>query len=205
MTKVKANGAEEPNTRQLAEKTVRRHMYGAFCAGLVPIPIMDIATLTAVQLNLVRKLTTVYDVPFSRNTVKNIVSSLLAGALPTIVGPYLASMLKAIPFLGFGLGLATVPLVAVAATYAVGQIFIGHFESGGTLLTFNTEKAKDLFEELLKHGMKQAAEMKEKIVPQTRDADPPEASTATPVAGKDDSAKTDEKKATAKKKGRSHE
>lgn len=199
MSEVKAKGAEEPNVRKLAEKTVRRHMYGAFCAGLVPIPIMDIAALTAVQLNLVRKLTSVYGVPFSKNTVKNIVSSLLAGALPTFVGPYLASMLKAIPFLGTGLGLATVPFVAVAATYAVGHIFIGHFESGGTLLTFNTEKAKELFVELFKHGMKQAAEMKH----QPLNEDVAEASVVAEEAAEGDSSVADENTSTAKKKRRS--
>jgi uncharacterized protein (DUF697 family) len=163
MSQVDANASKESETKKKAEKTVRRHMYGAFCAGMIPIPIVDIATLTAVQLDLVRKLTAVYEVPFSKNTVRNIVSSLLAGALPTVIGPYLASMLKAIPFFGFGLGLATVPVVSVAATYAVGQIFIRHFESGGTLLTFDTEKAKDIFGELVKQGMKQASEMKKGV------------------------------------------
>lgn len=202
MSQVDANVSKESETKKKAEKTVRRHMYGAFCAGLIPIPIVDIATLTAVQLDLVRKLTAVYEVPFSKNTVRNIVSSLLAGALPTVVGPYLASMLKAIPFFGFGLGLATVPVVAVAATYAVGQIFIRHFESGGTLLTFDTEKTKELFGELVKQGMKQASEMKHAADKSSLDEDSAAVSMAEEGAEGENST-VDEKKDSSKKKRRS--
>jgi len=37
------------------------------------------------------------------------------------------------------------PIVAGAATYAIGKVFVRHFASGGTFLTFNPEKVKDYY------------------------------------------------------------
>ena len=38
------------------------------------------------------------------------------------------------------------PIVAGAATYALGNVFVKHFESGGTLLDFKPEPVRDFFE-----------------------------------------------------------
>ena len=51
------------------------------------------------------------------------------------------------------------PIISAATTYAVGQIFIQHFESGGTLLSFDAEKAMGLFKGLFKKGRVEAEEM----------------------------------------------
>jgi hypothetical protein len=37
------------------------------------------------------------------------------------------------------------PGFSSAATYAIGQVFIKHMESGGTLLDFNVEKMREHF------------------------------------------------------------
>ena len=42
--------------------------------------------------------------------------------------------------------------VGGATTYAVGKVFIEHFESGGTFLDFDPEKMRDHFQELYEEG-----------------------------------------------------
>jgi hypothetical protein len=44
------------------------------------------------------------------------------------------------------------PGVAGAATYAVGKVFIQHFESGGTLLNFNPDSVRDYYKQELQKG-----------------------------------------------------
>jgi hypothetical protein len=46
-----------------------------------------------------------------------------------------------------------------ASTYALGRIFIQHFNSGGTFLTFDAEKVQEHFRQLYAEGTKLAAEM----------------------------------------------
>jgi hypothetical protein len=39
-----------------------------------------------------------------------------------------------------------------ASTYAVGSVFIQHFETGGTLLTFDAEKVRDFYAQQFREG-----------------------------------------------------
>jgi hypothetical protein len=49
-------------------------------------------------------------------------------------------------------------LLGGASTYAVGRVFIQHFESGGTLLTFDPAKVRDYYTHQLDTGHKRIAE-----------------------------------------------
>jgi uncharacterized protein (DUF697 family) len=57
----------------------------------------------------------------------------------------LATGVKFLPVIGTTVGLLTMPGLSVAATYAVGKVFIAHFEAGGTLLDFDPEKVREHF------------------------------------------------------------
>jgi uncharacterized protein (DUF697 family) len=60
-------------------------------------------------------------------------------------------------------GLISVPIVAGSATYALGQVFVEHFERGGTLLDFDPKPARAFFEEKLKEGQKVAKDVWTKV------------------------------------------
>ncbi len=142
-------------------KILRHHVWGAMGVGLIPVPIVDILALTGIQLNMLRKLAEFYGIPFFKDIAKNLLSSLLGSALPVAVAPGLAaSLMKFIPVIGQTVGALTMPIVAGAATYAVGKVFIQHFASGGTFLTFEPEKVKAYYEEMFKEGREMASEMK---------------------------------------------
>jgi uncharacterized protein (DUF697 family) len=141
-------------------KIVRNHVLVSMGMGLIPVPMMDIVGITGVQLNMLRKLAKAYQVPFSEHKVKNILSSLIgAGGTIPVAGVFY-SFVKMIPVVGQTIGSVSMPIAAGATTYAVGKVFLMHFASGGTFLTFDPEKVKDYYAEMLKEGKTVAAGMK---------------------------------------------
>jgi uncharacterized protein (DUF697 family) len=143
-----------------AEKIIRNHIYGAMGVGLIPVPLVDVVALTGVHLNMLRKLAKLYNIPFSKDTGKNLIASLLGGTIPVSVSGTLASMVKAIPIIGQTTGALTMPATSGAMTYAVGRVFLQHFESGGTFLNFNPEKVREHYARLFEEGKKVVAEVK---------------------------------------------
>jgi uncharacterized protein (DUF697 family) len=92
---------------------------------------------------------------------KSVIASLTGGVAATGVGKgMLVSLAKGIPFVGPVLGAAAMPAVAGASTYAVGQVFIQHFESGGTFLDFDPDKVKAYFAEQFDKGKLVVADLR---------------------------------------------
>ena len=127
---------EEVSEKGDPEKIVRNHIIGSMAVGLIPIPLADLVALTAIQLNMLRKLGKVYDVPFSKDKGKNIIASLVGGCVPALSSGALTSFVKTVPIVGQAIGALTTPAVAGAATYAIGKVFIQHFASGGNIPEF---------------------------------------------------------------------
>jgi uncharacterized protein (DUF697 family) len=147
----------ELTKQQKSEKLIKDHILWSAGAGLIPFPLLDIAGITAAQIRLVSKMSEVYGVPFSEHRVKNIVTPLIAsiGVVPAGAA-IISSLVKSVPVLGTAVGVASMPVVAGATTYAIGKVFISHFEAGGTLLDFNPEKMKAYYAEMFKEGKKVA-------------------------------------------------
>lgn len=108
----------------------------AMGAGLIPLPWVDLAAITAVQLKLGKELADSYGVDYKEEQVKGVVVALLGAYTSTASATTVAAGLaKLVPGLGGVVGVITLPLMAGAITYAVGKIFIQHLESGGTFLS----------------------------------------------------------------------
>lgn len=120
-----------------AERSIRYHTAGAAAALLLPIPIpfVDPALLLGVQVNLVRSLAKIYEVPFSENVGKSLISALIGTSVPGAT----ASLLRVVPVVGIVVSSAA----GAASTYAIGKVFVQHFESGGTFLTFDPQKVRE--------------------------------------------------------------
>lgn len=159
------NPTAEVNQLERTKKsntTVRYYTLGAVVVGFIPLPVVDLAALTAVQLKMLHSLSKQYSVPFSKDIGKSIISSLLGGVLVPAGGTVpLSSLVKVVPVLGQAAGMVSTAVLGGAATYAVGQVFIQHFESGGTFLTFDPEKVRKHFAEEFEKGKTVVAEMKQ--------------------------------------------
>ncbi len=147
-------------SKQELDKILRHHTYASTGVGLIPVPAADIAGLMAVQLRMIKEIAEIYEVPFLKEAVKKVLTSLIGGVVLTNAMPFLASMVKFIPLVGQTLGMAAMPIACGASTYATGKVFIQHFESGGTFLTFDPGKVKAYYAEMLEEGKTVAANAK---------------------------------------------
>ncbi len=135
-----------------ANTVVRHNVYLAAATGVIPIIFMDTAALMAVQLKLIRDLSKVYGTDFRADIGRSAVSTLMTSVAPTmlsngLLGSGALLALKAsMPVVGTAVRLGTQPAFGAAFTYAVGKVFQHHFASGGTLLSFDVNKVKGLFQ-----------------------------------------------------------
>jgi uncharacterized protein (DUF697 family) len=130
----------------LATEIVKRYSLYAGGAGLIPVPLVDFAAITAIELKMLAEISKVYAVPFEQDRVRTIVSSIVGGYAATKLG-YGAggSLLKSVPVIGTLLGAVAVPGFAAGLTWAIGKVFITHFASGGTFLDFDPESVRTYY------------------------------------------------------------
>lgn len=138
-----------------AEEIVKKHVLWSIGAGLVPLPILDIVAVSAIQLDMLRQIGSAYGVSFSESQGKAWVSA-LAGNLVARVG---ANALKLIPGIGTLLGGVAASIVAGASTYAIGQVAINHFEGGGTFSDLDMAAARRAYEQELERGKQVAKDL----------------------------------------------
>ena len=136
--------AETPEQRhETAAKLVDRFSVWSGVAGLIPLPFVDVLAVGGLQVQMLRRVSQLYDVQFSENRGKALIASLAGTMIPVTSGMGAASALKSVPLLGMVASAFVMPVLSAGATYAIGKAFIQHFESGGTLLDFNPPDYKE--------------------------------------------------------------
>lgn len=169
MSETEANSETDPNVLEseveeitqleYAHRVVRKYTLIGGGVGVIPLPLVDLAGVLALQLKMISELSEVYQVKFMEHKVKNIIASLVGsfGAGLTVV-PVLASAVKLIPGLGSAASAVAMPVITGGATYALGQVFVMHFEAGGTILDFDADAMHEYFAEHYKKGKTVASE-----------------------------------------------
>jgi uncharacterized protein (DUF697 family) len=132
-----ASASETNDRNELASKLINRFALWSGVAGLVPLPVVDVVAVGGLQVQMLRRLSQIYGVPFSENRGKALIASLAGSMIPATSGIGAASTLKVVPVFGTLVAGFVMPVLSAGATYAIGKAFIQHFESGGTLLDFN--------------------------------------------------------------------
>lgn len=130
-----------PTREDLSNQLITSASKWAAAATLIPVNGLDLAALAGVQANLIVNISALYDEKPSKYVVSGVISTLLATLLPSY-GAQLAVpvLLKWIPF-GNLVGIATMAGFGAAATYAVGKVFVDHYENGGTFADFSATAA----------------------------------------------------------------
>ena len=142
-----------------ADTIIRNHVIWSMGAGLIPVLIADIFAVSALQMDMIRQLCKVYDVDYQEQQGKAIVTSLTSSTLARLGA---RSLIKLIPGVGSLIGGITVSIFAGASTYALGEVFKKHFETGGTILDFDPERLKNYYREKFEKGKKVAQDLKKK-------------------------------------------
>ncbi|HXW40755.1 MAG TPA: YcjF family protein [Xanthobacteraceae bacterium] len=126
-----------PDRHETASKLVDRFAIWSGVAGLIPLPVVDVLAVGGLQVQMLRRLSQIYDVEFSENRGKALIAALAGSMIPATSGIGAASAMKAVPVVNILAAGFVMPVLSAGATYAIGKAFIQHFESGGTLLDFN--------------------------------------------------------------------
>ncbi|MEJ2611881.1 MAG: YcjF family protein [Candidatus Thiodiazotropha sp.] len=136
-----------------ASNIISGYMGWSSGASLLPVPLVDIAAVTLIQIKMVSDLAKLYDVPFSGNVAKSIIAGLLGSLIPTGLVRGTSSLLKAVPGIGSLLGMISAPAFTSASTYAIGRLFTRHFDTGGSLLDFDVKSKRDEFKKEFDEGL----------------------------------------------------
>lgn len=144
-----------------AQPIIKRHVLFATGAGFIPIPIADIAAITAIQLDMVRQLCKLYGQDYNDSSGKAFVSAIAGTTLSRIAAHSVGSVFKTIPIIGAALGGITVAAFAGATTYAIGQVVAQHFASGGSIWNFDSEELREFYEDQFEKGAKVVKEWQE--------------------------------------------
>lgn len=131
----------EAEREEAASQLVDRYSLWSGAAGLIPVPLIDVVAVGGVQLQMLRKLSEIYGVPFTENRGKSVIASLAGAIIPastaTTTAMTFGSLIKGAPGFGSAIGALTMPVYSAGVTYVIGRVFMKHFNSGGTLLDFN--------------------------------------------------------------------
>lgn len=141
-----------------AEVIIRNHMIWSMGAGLIPVPIADFFAVGAIQLDMIRQMCKLYDIDFKEKDGKAVVSALTGAGLSRLGAN---AAIKFIPGLGSVVGGVTMSILSGASTYAIGEAFKKHFETGGTFLDLDTNRIKKMYNELFEKGKELARELEE--------------------------------------------
>ncbi len=144
-----------------ANSIIKNHMIWSMGAGFIPVPVADFFAVTAIQLDMIRQLCKVYSIDFKETEGKAIITSLTGSGLARLG----ARAVKFIPGIGSAIGGLTLAVLSGGSTYAIGEVFKKHFETGGTFLDFDPQRLKNYYDEKFEKGKQMAKnmEVKEKV------------------------------------------
>jgi uncharacterized protein (DUF697 family) len=149
---------EHKQRDQEANAVVRNHLVWSMGAGFIPVPVVDFFAVGAIQLDMVRQLSRVYELEFKESEGKAIISSLTSSGLARLAA---RTVVKFIPGAGSFVGGMAVSILSGASTFALGQSFKKHFETGGTFLDFDLSRLKKVYDEMFEKGKEVAQHIRE--------------------------------------------
>lgn len=143
--------------RARVDAVIRKHVLWASGAGLIPVPLADVAAVTGVQVNMLREITRMYRSELSEADLQNFIKALTGGMLARLG----ASAVKAIPGLGTLLGGASMSIMSGASTYAVGRVANNQLEAGHHLRAVDLDAAKRDYASAYERGKDYVTELKD--------------------------------------------
>ncbi len=139
------------------DQIIRSHVLWSMGAGLIPVPIVDIAAVTGIQLDMINQLAKEYKIELDQGSGKAFITALTGGTMARLG----ASVVKAIPVVGTVIGGVSMAAMSGASTYAVAQVVTNQFDLGKPLFEFDAEKAKESYKEAFVKGKEYVDDLKD--------------------------------------------
>jgi uncharacterized protein (DUF697 family) len=153
--------AEATQTRLAAQKIVSWWSRWSVAVSFIPVPFVDMAAISGVQVKMIYELCKKYEVDFEHKAAVAIASGVAGGAaVQTMAGVVAKQMVRFAPGVGPVFMFAVEPTISYVTTKAIGLAFINHFEADGRMHDFNPERVRHYMAELVK---KRQFTSKEKI------------------------------------------
>jgi len=133
-------------------KIIRKSVYAAMGIGIVPIPFFNLAAVSTSSIIMIKKLSELYGIEFKEGVARKIITAVIGAGVGTLASEPVASVLSAVPLIGLPLAVATKPAINGMTTYALGRMFVTHFEEGGGFVSVNIEAMKDSFSSAFKNS-----------------------------------------------------
>jgi uncharacterized protein (DUF697 family) len=109
---------------------------------VLPNTIIEYVVISGIQLKMLRDMSSLYGIPFKADALKVILGSVLGGGIAYFLSDIYSGLVKSIPFVGKPIALLSEPAIAYVTTYAVGFVFLEHFERNGSFDNINLEQMK---------------------------------------------------------------
>ena len=134
--------------------TVKTWSQWAVLAGLIPTPVIDTVAISAVQIKMIHALCKLYSVQFKKEAALAVVSGLVGGSLTTTLAGMGGVILSNLPAIGSIMKYTAQPALSYASTYALGRVFMRHFQDNGTMADLDSKKLETYFKEQYAKGRK---------------------------------------------------
>ena len=137
--RVLASQSAESDAQRRSRANAIVERYGNFSAlgGVIPLPLINVASVTIIILRMVKLLCKLYGVPYEDGRARALIVGLAGGAVPTTASAVTAStLIYFVPGANL-LGLAVSSVTASICTRGIGRRFVEHFEAGSTLTDFS--------------------------------------------------------------------
>src|SRR5262249_48329688 len=104
-----------PGMSKETDRIINEHIIWSMGAGLVPVPLLDIAAVSAIQLDMLKQLSTHYGVKYTESEGKVFLSALTG----SIFAKLAANAIKLIPGIGSVIGGISMAVLSGGSTYAL--------------------------------------------------------------------------------------
>ena len=125
-----AHSQQEAEERlRKAFRIVERHQMYSGLGGLFPVAAINVVSVTAVNLRMVKRISDLYGVPFEHDKTRSIVIGLMGGAAPAgLAAATATTFFHVIPAAG-AIGMAVSSVTAATLTRRIGMSYVERFEA----------------------------------------------------------------------------
>ena len=164
----------ETTTAEELERIVNNHVLWAMGAGLIPVPLFDVAAVTAIQMDMLRQLARHSGSGFSDSTGKQFLVGLTGSTFARIGASALtkstfarigASVFKFVPGIGSVIGAISMSALSGASTYAVGHVAINRFSAHDDLQSVDLAEVRKAYQEAFERGQRFVSTLQGKAGP----------------------------------------
>jgi uncharacterized protein (DUF697 family) len=142
----------DATTRVRVQEIIKNRSLLAAGFGILPVPVFNFVSATAVQLAMVQSIARLYNIEVKKSWIKNIIASVLGGLAATGLSGVAVRGLAGFPLVGTSLAVLSAPALNGLTTYAIGYMFVRYFESPEGFLKTNAKALGRWFKEGLKDG-----------------------------------------------------